>query len=168
MTASFPSCIFHVLTSIVLTNSCAAPHRSCASRAHRYSALVLDEAHERSVHTDVLFGLLKSLLAQRKDLKLIVTSATLDAAKFAGYFRNCPVMSVPGRTYPVDVYHTANAQLAMTENGPKSSAYLKDAVELALKIHRTQVSCWLLVAVVRLVRESARSTCLLFYRRSGP
>lgn len=64
---------------------------------------MLDEAHERTIHTDVLFGLLKKALKQREDLKLIVTSATLDAEKFSSYFFNCPIFTIPGRTYPVEV-----------------------------------------------------------------
>ena len=60
----------------------------------KYSALILDEAHERTINTDVLFGLLKSLLGKRKDLKVIVTSATLDAEKFSSYFLSCPIFTV--------------------------------------------------------------------------
>lgn len=63
----------------------------------RYSALMLDEAHERTIHTDVLFGLLKDLCRRRPDMKLIVTSATLDAEKFSGYFFNSPIFTIPGR-----------------------------------------------------------------------
>eukprot|EP00959_Pyramimonas_sp_CCMP1952_P213623 4469659-Pyramimonas_sp.AAC.1 len=67
-----------------------------------YSVLMLDEAHERTIHTDVMFGLLKKTLAKRADLKLIVTSATLDAEKFSSYFFNCPIFTIPGRTFPVE------------------------------------------------------------------
>ena len=56
----------------------------------QYCLIMLDEAHERTIHTDVLFGLLKKCCAKRKDLKIIVTSATLDAEKFSSYFFNCP------------------------------------------------------------------------------
>ncbi|KAH8051038.1 helicase [Aureococcus anophagefferens] len=61
----------------------------------RYAALILDEAHERTIHTDVLFGLLKDLLGRRPDLKLVVTSATLDAEKFSAYFFDCPIFTIP-------------------------------------------------------------------------
>lgn len=69
----------------------------------QYSVIILDEAHERTISTDVLFGLLKDTLKQRRDLKLIVTSATLDAEKFSQYFYSCPIFRIPGRIFPVEV-----------------------------------------------------------------
>ncbi|MEP7042972.1 MAG: ATP-dependent RNA helicase HrpA [Dokdonella sp.] len=68
-----------------------------------YDTIILDEAHERSLNIDFLLGYLKRLLAKRRDLKLIVTSATIDTARFAQHFGGAPVIEVEGRAYPVDV-----------------------------------------------------------------
>lgn len=68
-----------------------------------YNALIIDEAHERSLNIDFLLGYLKGLLARRKDLKLIVTSATIDTQLFSRHFGNAPIVEVSGRLYPVDV-----------------------------------------------------------------
>ena len=68
-----------------------------------YDTIILDEAHERSLNIDFLLGYLKRLLARRRDLKLIVTSATIDTARFAAHFENAPVVEVEGRAYPVEV-----------------------------------------------------------------
>src|SRR6185369_13903884 len=68
-----------------------------------YDTLIIDEAHERSLNVDFLLGYLKQLLPRRTDLKLIITSATIDTERFAQHFDGAPVVEVTGRTYPVEV-----------------------------------------------------------------
>lgn len=68
-----------------------------------YDAIIVDEAHERSLNIDFLLGILKRILERRSDLKVIVSSATLDAARFSAFFGNAPVISVPGRLYPIEI-----------------------------------------------------------------
>ncbi|XP_046556781.1 LOW QUALITY PROTEIN: ATP-dependent RNA helicase dhx29-like [Haliotis rubra] len=67
--------------------------------------IIIDEVHERSVQSDFLMIVVKEILNQRRDLKVILMSATLDSEKFSAYFSHCQVISIPGRTFPVEVYH---------------------------------------------------------------
>ena len=78
------------------------------------------QAHERTIHTDVLFGLLKGLLARRKDLKLICTSATLDAEKYSSYFFECPIFTIPVRCFapPSPPTHTHPSSSLARTHGP--------------------------------------------------
>ncbi len=70
-----------------------------------YDTLIVDEAHERSLNIDFLLGYLKRLLPRRSDMKLIITSATIDVARFSGHFNDAPIIEVSGRTYPVDTVY---------------------------------------------------------------
>src|SRR5690625_1986359 len=71
----------------------------------RYDTLIIDEAHERSLNIDFLLGYLKQLLPKRPDLKLIITSATIDVERFSKHFNDAPIVEVSGRTYDVDVWY---------------------------------------------------------------
>lgn len=93
-----------------------------------YAVMMLDEAHERTLHTDILFGLLKDVARFRPSLKLLISSATLDAQKFSDYFDGAPIFTVPGRRYPVDIMWT---------KAPEAD-YMDACVVCVLQIHITQ------------------------------
>lgn len=78
---------------------------------NRYDTLIIDEAHERSLNIDFLLGYLKKILPARPDLKIIITSATIDVEKFSRHFDNAPVLEVSGRSYPVEVIYAHQADL---------------------------------------------------------
>ncbi|EQC28481.1 pre-mRNA-splicing factor ATP-dependent RNA helicase [Saprolegnia diclina VS20] len=91
----------------------------------KYSVIILDEAHDRTLSTDILMGLLKEILPKRPDLKVVVMSATLDADKFRNYFDGAPLVRVPGRMHPVEVFYTPEPQ----------RDYVEAAVRTAVQIH---------------------------------
>ena len=76
----------------------------------QYDTLIIDEAHERSLNIDFILGYLKQLLPRRPDLKVIITSATIDVERFSQHFDNAPVIEVSGRTYPVDVHYLGDIE----------------------------------------------------------
>ncbi|WNC70213.1 ATP-dependent RNA helicase HrpA [Thalassotalea nanhaiensis] len=72
----------------------------------QYDTIIIDEAHERSLNIDFILGYLKQILPKRPDLKIIITSATIDPMKFSKHFNNAPIIEVSGRTYPVDIHYS--------------------------------------------------------------
>ncbi|XP_045681894.1 pre-mRNA-splicing factor ATP-dependent RNA helicase DHX16 isoform X2 [Phyllostomus hastatus] len=93
-----------------------------------YSVVMVDEAHERTLHTDILFGLIKDVARFRPELKVLVASATLDTARFSTFFDDAPVFRIPGRRFPVDIFYT---------KAPEAD-YLEACVVSVLQIHVTQ------------------------------
>ncbi|MEN8756815.1 MAG: ATP-dependent RNA helicase HrpA [Akkermansiaceae bacterium] len=94
----------------------------------QYGTIIVDEAHERSLNIDFLLGYLKELTTKRKDLRVIISSATLDAGRFAEFFGNCPIVEVEGRTFPVeDVFLPAFGESeVLREHVVRGVEYLTD------------------------------------------
>ena len=133
----------------------------------QYDTLLIDEAHERSLNIDFLLGYLKQLLAKRRDLKLIVTSATIDTARFAAHFDDAPVVNVEGRGYPVSVrYRPADDAVegpgesgrnaAPRMAGPRSKAAFNDGRPAAGPAES------IVSAIDELTREDPRGDVLIF------
>ncbi|CAE7148577.1 unnamed protein product [Rhizoctonia solani] len=93
-----------------------------------YAALIIDEAHERTLSTDILFALVKDIARFRPELRLLISSATMDAKKFSEYFDDAPIFYVPGRRYPVDIHYTPQPE----------ANYLHAAITTVFQIHTTQ------------------------------
>ncbi len=120
-----------------------------------YDTLIIDEAHERSLNIDFLLGYIKQLLPKRPDLKLIITSATLDTQRFSAHFDNAPIFEVSGRTYPVEVrYHP---QFGKEEE--KDRDMVQDILRAVdeINLHDRQADILIFLAGERDIRETAEA-----------
>ncbi|KAI0854436.1 P-loop containing nucleoside triphosphate hydrolase protein [Daldinia vernicosa] len=119
----------------------------------RYSCVIMDEAHERALNTDVLMGLFNKILQRRRDLKLIVTSATMNSKRFSDFFGGAPEFTIPGRTFPVDI---------MFHRSPVED-YVDQAVQQVLAIHVSMGAGDILVFMTG--QEDIECTCELVRER---
>ncbi|KAG1689551.1 Pre-mRNA-splicing factor ATP-dependent RNA helicase DHX15 [Nymphon striatum] len=100
------------------------------SEFHKYGVICLDEAHERSITMDVLMALLKEKVSKDSELRIVIMSATLEAEKFINYFKNAPVLTIPGFTHPVELIYTRTLK----------RTYAEAVVSKAVEIHRSEIT----------------------------
>ncbi|KAI8922743.1 P-loop containing nucleoside triphosphate hydrolase protein [Entophlyctis helioformis] len=143
-----PSTVIKYMTDgVLLRESLRSPDLD------NYSCIIMDEAHERAINTDVLMGLIKRVLARRRDMKLIVTSATMNAEKFSRFFGNVAIFTIPGRTFPVDIMFSKNP----------CEDYVDAAVKQILAIHLSHPPGDILVFMTG--QEDIEVTCAVIAER---
>jgi ATP-dependent helicase HrpA len=117
-----------VMTDGILLNAMQR-HRNL----EQYDTIIIDEAHERSLNIDFLLGYLKQLLPKRPDLKVIVTSATIDPESFSKHFNDAPIIEVSGRTYPIEVRYRPTAREAHDDTDPDEETTASDYIDGIIK-----------------------------------
>ena len=120
-------CYNEKTTILLMTDQMLLNHCLENPRLDGISCIIIDEAHERSINIDLLLGMVKSAAKDKKDLKVIVTSATISTSLFSHYFDDCPYIQIPGRMYPVEVVYDDNEEC---------KDYVKRAVSKAIEIHK--------------------------------
>ncbi len=121
---------------------------------NEYDTLIIDEAHERSLNIDFLLGYLQQLLPRRPDLKLIITSATIDPERFSDHFGGAPIINVSGRSYPVEVHYRPPEEEGGERDEPLQQAIV-DAVDELSRIDRGDILIFL--SGEREIRETAEA-----------
>ena len=129
---------------------------------NNYDTLIVDEAHERSLNIDFILGILRKLVKTRKDLKLIITSATIDTEKFSKAFDDAPVIEVSGRMYPVDLEYMEDAD----EGAEEALTYVEKAVEAVDEVIRRKTPGDILVFMP--TEQDIRETCETLEGRGYP
>lgn len=123
------------------------------SELEKYSSIIIDEAHERSLQTDILLGLIKQILKKRNDIRIIVTSATMNAEKFSEFFGSARVFHIPGKTYPVEVIY----------NKTSCDDYVDFSVRQTLTIHQSHPIGDILIFMTG--QEDIEGTCEILSNR---
>jgi ATP-dependent helicase HrpA len=129
-----------------------------------YDTVIVDEAHERSLNIDFLLGLLKTLLARRSDLKIIITSATIDTEKFSSAFDHAPVIEVSGRMFPVEVRYMPPLHTAQRDDEKGLDTHIDLAVKALTELTRKGVRSDILVFMP--TEADIRETCALVENRN--
>lgn len=124
---------------------------------NQYSTIIIDEAHERSLNIDLLLGYIKQILPKRPDLKVIVTSATIDPERFSNYFNQAPILNISGRTFPVEMRYRAPAQDDRDYNQA-----LIEAVEELTKAGKEDILVFF--SGERQIREAADKLSKIFHK----
>lgn len=122
---------------VFMTDHCLLQHYMYDKQLSRISCIVVDEAHERSLNTDLLLAMIKTLLCQRPCLRLIIMSATVDADQFADYFFGCRTLHVAGRNFPVSIKYEP-CQLEVCSPSKLMPSYVHAVLNMVSNINRTE------------------------------